>query len=165
MYCSYSGPKRGQIKYEHTSMNQGNTIKAIKHIVIPCVEQAQQLQHNIEFEIEGDNATAHTGKKMRKFINSRALPIPHTPFGGHPIRERGGRAANSPDLCAIEYVFGRWSENVYKRKATTMVQLKKICEEEWEKISQSTIQKMFKHMLKVYPWVVANNGEQYPSSK
>ena len=146
-------------------MNQGNTIKAIKSIVIPCVTEAKQLQKNIKFEIEGDNATAHTGKKMRKFINSRALSVPHVPFGGHPIHQKGGRAANSPDLCVIEYVFGQWSENVYKRNARTMVELKKICEEEWSKISQSTIQKIFKHMLKVYPWVVANGGKQYPSSK
>ena len=93
-------------------MNQQNTIKAMKGIVIPCMRKAKQLQPDVDFEIEGDNATAHTGKKTRSFINSKALPVSHTPFGGHPIYEEGGRAANSPDLCLVEYVFGNWTENV-----------------------------------------------------
>ena len=146
-------------------MNQKNTITAIEKVVIPCIKQAQRLQPKMKFEIEGDNATAHTGKKMMEFINSEALPVPHTPFGGHPIHAKGGRPANSPDLCVIEYVFGRWSENVYKRRPTTMVELKKMCEEEWDKIDQAFIQKIYIHMKKVYPWVVANGGKQYPSSK
>ena len=93
------------------------------------------------------------------------LPVPDTPFGGHSMHAKGGKPANLPDLCVIAHVFGRWSENVYKRRPTTVVELKKICEAEWVEIDEGFIQKIYIHMKKVYPWVVANGGKQIPSSK
>ena len=60
-------------------MNQQDAIKAMKAIVIPCMREAKELQPDADFEIEGGNATAHTGKKTRSFINSKALPVPQAP--------------------------------------------------------------------------------------
>ena len=42
----------------------------------------------------------------------------------------------------------------------TVAELKKVATEEWEKISIEDIQATFKHMLKVYPWVVRNDGNE-----
>ena len=141
-------------------MNTDNTIKAIKKIIIPCYDELQLMKPSIQFENECDNAPGHRSKKAQRFMHSKSCR-PHVKLGGHPINAPGGRPPNSPDLCAIEYVFNEWGENVYKREPRTMVELKKICEEEWEAIPQSFIQSVYTHMTKVYPWVVEHGGEQY----
>ena len=141
-------------------MNTENTIKAIKKIVIPCYNKAKAMDGSIQYELECDNAPGHRSKKSQQFMHSNSCP-PHVELGGHPINTPGGRPPNSPDLCSIEYVFSEWGERVYQKKTRTMVELKKTCEEEWEKIPQSFIQNVYRHMATVYPWVVTNGGKQY----
>ena len=140
-------------------MNTKNTIQAFKDILIPFGNKMKEEHPTIKFEYEGDNAQCHTSKKTLKFIKNK-LPLPHYPFGGHRVNAKGGRAPNSPDLCVIEYVFSFWEERVLKREPQTVVEMKNIAEEEWQKIPQQWIQNAFKHMCKVYPWVVQHKGEQ-----
>ena len=99
-------------------------------------------------------------EEAHQFMHSKRCP-PHVKLGGHPINSPRGRPPNSPDLCSIEYVFSEWGERFYQKKPQTMVELKKICENEWKKIPQSFIQNVYRHMTTVYPWVVTNGGRQY----
>ena len=154
------GKKKGQTKFNKESMNTENTIKAIKKIVIPCHAHAKRINPDIEYELECDNAPGHRSKKSQSFMHSKRCP-PHVKLGGHPINAKAGRPPNSPDLCAIEYVFNDWGDDVLNRQPRTMVELKKYCQEEWEKIPQWKIQNTYRHMTTVYPWVVANGGNQF----
>ena len=131
-------------------MNTGNTIKAIKQIIIPCFDTVKKLKPNASFECEFDNAPEHRSKKTQQFVHSKQCR-PHVKLDGHPINERGGRLPNSPDLCSIEHVFSMWEEKVYIRNPKTIVELRNCCEEEWKKIPQSFIQSCYTHMTNVYP--------------
>ena len=141
-------------------MNTENTIKAIKKMVIPFYHRLKALKPSLELEYKFDNAPGHRSKKTQSFVKSKQC-VPFVKLGGWPINAPGGRAPNSPDLCCIEYVFNEWSEKVYSRQPCTVVELKNVAQEEWQKIPQSFIQSCYKHMLKVYPWVVEHGGNQY----
>ncbi len=85
----------------------------------------------------------------------------HTKFAGKPLNEYGGRPPMSPDLCVIELVFNIWSQKISQHKNFTISQLKSNATKEWKKLDQVSIQNCFRRMLRVYPWVLQNNGEEY----
>ena len=126
-------------------MNTENTIKAIKKIVIPFYRQLKAIQPSLDLECEFDNAPGHRSKRTQSFVKSKRC-VPFVKLGGWPINEPGGRAPNSPDLCSIEYVFNEWGDNVYAKKPRTMVELKKIAQEEWKKIPQAFIQNCYTYV-------------------
>ncbi len=154
----YIGRNKGKIRYNSISMNADNTIKGMEQCVIPFYREQLQKE-NIAFELEGDNARAHVSSKFQSFISDQQ--VHHTAWGGSPINTKGGKAPNSPDLCPIEYLFNDWSNNVYKRSPNSVFELKKIAQEEWSKLRVDEVEKKYKHMQKVYKWVVDHNGNEY----
>ena len=153
------GDKKGQTKYLMQSMDTDNTIKAVKKVVIPFAKYMDGAHPGVNYELEGDNAPGHCSKKAQQFL--RNLKWKHVGFGGHPINDFAGRPPNSPDLCVIEYCFAWWEERVLKRKPVTVSELIKVAGEEWANLPQEWIQKTYRHMLKVYPWVIDHGGNEY----
>ena len=68
------------------------------------------------------------------------------------MNAESGRAPKSQDLCAIEYVFGRWAKKTYVRDPKTVAEVKRAAELEWRRIPQSHIHPVYHHMETVYPW-------------
>ena len=140
-------------------MNAQNTINGMKSNIIPFYNEMKVKYPNINFELEGDNARAHTSKAYQAWIKSSK--VPHTKHGGYPINAIGGRAPNSPDLCSIEYLFHDFSNSVYARHPKTVEELKSVANQEWSKISLEQVQRKYQHMLKVYPWVIKHDGKEF----
>jgi hypothetical protein len=139
-------------------MNSDTTIESFEQIMVPFAEMHSQQHPSIKFEWEGDNAAAHTSKKTRAWLNTNE--INHYPFGSKRGGSYDGRPPNSPDLCVIEYVFAHWKELVLKRKPKTVRQLMDVANEEWNNISQKSIQNTYRHMVKMLEWVKVNDGKQ-----
>ena len=124
-----SGARKGQVKHANTSMNADNTIKAIKNVVVLCYNEAKSINARRKFELECDNARPQASKKTQSIMNGREC-LPHHPLGGHPMNAKAGRLPNLPDSCLTEHIFNDWTVAVYKRKPQTVVELKKIAEDE-----------------------------------
>ena len=144
-------------KFERLLMNVQNTIESYKKVLMPFYKK--ELKRNSNIIVEGDNAMPHQSTAAKDWIQQHH--INHEKFGGHPTKVIGGRAANSPDLCPIEYVFNDWTVATMRRKPKNVSDLIKFGNQEWKKVSQKSIQAHYIHQLKVMKWVKNNSFKQY----
>src|SRR2546421_11630592 len=100
-------------------MNEKQTRKSYRQVLKPlCVKTLNEQGNAIVYL---DNAPGHVAVATRQYL--KQLNIESLGFGGIPVNDEGGVPPNSPDLSAIEYLFGIWRENVAKRCPTTTEQL------------------------------------------
>lgn len=85
-----------------------------------------------DFILQQDNAPSHTSKAVKGYLQSRNIEVIPWP-------------ARSPDLNIIENVWGQLARAVYKdcRQFQNIEELKKVIEEEWNKLPQEYIANMF----------------------
>src|SRR5690606_13474990 len=134
IFCLFVNKKKkiGSVKYIQLPMNAISIIKCYRSILNPFYKKLQNQNPEIDFKYEGDNAPSHISKIARNWIIDN--DINHTPFGGYPVNEIGGKPANSPDLSPIEYVFASWNQSLSKVAAINVNQLIKTIISTWKKI-------------------------------
>ena len=115
-------------------MNTETTIQSFETHLRPFLE-ATQMQKNW---IILDGARCHTSKTTLQWMNKSGLKF--IPFGGAPVKAPGGYPPASPDCNAIGKIFGVLDGKVVKRSPSTVVELVKVVEEEWRKISLDVVQ-------------------------
>src|SRR3984885_11485301 len=62
-------------------------------------------------------------------------------FGGSPINDEEGVPPNSPDMNAIERLFGEWGDKVNARNPQNVSELIRIAKDEWDKFTPEHIRK------------------------
>ncbi len=127
-------------------MDGTSTIESFQKILLPFEKSLKRNHPSIQFQWEGDNARAHTSKKVIAWLEKK---IKHVPFGGKPISHLSGRPPNSPDLCIIEYIFNTWNEHVMNQSPSNLNELIQIAEKKWRDLPQEYIENTYQHMHRV----------------
>ena len=111
-----------------------------------------------------DNATAHVHHTFRDYLQKTGIET--LGFGGSPINDEGGVPPNSPDMNAIERLFGEWGDKVNARNPQNVSELIRIAKDDWDKFTPEHIRKYIYiyDMYKVYAWIKENQGLFYKKS-
>lgn len=96
-----------------------------------------------------DSAKPHASKSSQAFI-ARKVP------SAIPPREW---PANSPDISAIENVFGDQQEKVYEKDPQTLAAMEKIVRAEWKKLTPERCKKFVSAVPKRLRQIVETGGE------
>ena len=96
---------------------------------------------------EQDGATCHTSKKVKKLLEKL--------FGDKIIQN----APHSPDIAyPIETLWAELKKRIKDRRPKNLDELRQISIEEWNKIPQNFIQKLFKNFIKRCKKIIELNG-------
>jgi transposase len=115
--------------------------------VTKCIKPSLPLLRQPGVLFMQDGATAHTsGETIKKLKTLRVDVIPDWP-------------PRSPDLNPIETVWAILGKRISKRGATSIDDLEKITVEEWDKISQATIDGLVRGFEKRLREVIKTGGE------
>jgi hypothetical protein len=98
------------------------------------------------FHFQQDGAPAHRSRFTVAWITERVNLIPDWP-------------PNSPDLSPIENVWGLLKTRVAARNPQNIAELKIILMDEWEKLSQDTIDSLIDSIPKRFKLAIENQGQ------
>ena len=100
---------------------------------------------------------SHTSQLTRDWIFNNEMNF--IPFGGSPTKIAGGYPPNSLDCNPIEKIFGILDHVVALRLPKTIVELKEIVEDEWNKISLKKIQRTISKLPQVLKRILDLKGD------
>ncbi|KAK2586497.1 hypothetical protein KPH14_011395 [Odynerus spinipes] len=123
-----------------------NSDKYLKLISEQMTTHAARISGE-KFIFQQDNAAVHTAKIVKSFFNTNNIPILKWP-------------ARSPDINIIGNCWGDLSRAVYAkgRQFNSVNELKECITQEWEKMEQKRIQKLFKSIPKRIISIIKNSG-------
>jgi hypothetical protein len=143
----FSGVGKGFIYCYEEELTSKFLIKILKQHFFPA---ANKLYPNHEdYKILWDNDSTHTSGEMEKWLNDRLLfqKIIRIP-------------SRSPELNITENLWSLLAPKVEQHNATTVEELKKAIEVEWDKIDVTVLKKMSDSMVSRCNEIIASEGHK-----
>ena len=111
---------------------------------------ASSLYPNHEdYKILWDNDSTHTSREMERWLNEHLL-----------LQKIIRIPSRSPELNITENLWSLLSPKVEKHNATTVEELKKAIEVEWDKIDVTVLKKMSDSMVSRCREIIASEGHK-----
>lgn len=129
------------------NLNSKGYVEILKNRLLPYLPHlAAKLGHKPQdIVLQQDNSSVHNSSHVTNFLTSISLKSVDWP-------------SRSPDLSPIENVWHLLKHAVRVRQPSTQRELKKIAEEEWNRLEDATISSLFQSIKTRIKLIVKNSG-------
>jgi hypothetical protein len=120
-------------------------VEILQSQLLPSAEN----MYSRDWRLQQDNDPKHTSRVAKDFLARKQIRVMDWP-------------SNSPDLNPIENMWVIVKNNVEKRMPKNVEELKVFMVEEWEAISQETVNNLVGSMKRRCDLVLEENGDRFP---
>lgn len=119
------------------------------HILETQLLPAAQSMYGNDWRLQQDNDPKHTSRVAKEFVAQNRIKVLDWP-------------SNSPDLNPIENLWQITKNKVEKRMPKSIEELRRFLVEEWDAISEDTVNNLVMSMKSRCEMVLKENGERIP---